>query len=708
MQLITVIVIIMAAVLLSSLVSPYIPRVSLPLVQIALGLVCYYLPFIPTISVDDSIYMIVFIAPLLFFDAKESSLLTIRKTLAVSLSLAVGLVLLSVVATGFTLHLLWPAIGIPAAMALGAALGPTDAVAVSEIRKEADLNDNQVSILSTESLFNDAASIVSFQFALATATTGKFSPTSFTGSVLYSFLGGAVLGLLLGLFFSGLMLFLRRKSLETTTSRITMELLFPLLSYTLAEHIHVSGVIAVVAAGLILTKDRKDLGSDVARTNLVSSSVWTFVTFSLNGSVFVLLGMELPEALKHSISSPLINTWLLLVTVLVLTLILLFFRFLWIMGAMTFSPVDKQEGGNQEGQRNTRGRKRGIRAWKKSEIKSALTMTVGGVKGTISLILAFSLPSSLGTVNNFPVHYALLFIAGSFIIISLVLANIALPLLAPKNDAKQEEKLTQATLRVLKRTMSKLSSLQPVDAGTESAQALSAVLHSYSLRIARENKNQNSSSDMWEDQVKDLHIQMLEKRRQWLLDYQASHPDCEYAVSHLMAPIESGLSASTRKLTDKLGMRLNYLRLRIHILILLRSPHARSGIPSTASPDSVEDPSTGKSIVELQEELTDYTITSLLDMMHHLDSHSYPPDVLALVLSDYQALRSTLTFAGKSRSSRNRQEWERALSHMQAQAYQIELETITEMQDRDEITLSQARRMRSNVYIMQSDDALDD
>ena len=137
MQLLTLIVLIMSAVLLSALISPYIPKVSLPLVQIALGVIWYFLPFTPNLNLDDELYMILFIAPLLFFEAKGVSPRSLRRTISTSLSLAIGLVLFSVVATGFSLHALWGAISLPAAMALGAALGPTDAVAVSELRKEA-------------------------------------------------------------------------------------------------------------------------------------------------------------------------------------------------------------------------------------------------------------------------------------------------------------------------------------------------------------------------------------------------------------------------------------------------------------------------------------------------------------------------------------------------------------------------------------------
>ena len=689
MQLLTLIVLIMSAVLLSALISPYIPKVSLPLVQIALGVIWYFLPFTPNLNLDDELYMILFIAPLLFFEAKGFSPSSLRRTISTSLSLAIGLVLFSVVATGFSLHALWGAISLPAAMALGAALGPTDAVAVSELRKEANLSDSQVSVLRSESLFNDAASIVSFQFAIAAATTGQFSALQFTWNIAYSFLGGAALGAVLGFLMNSLMLTLRRLSLETTT-RITIELLFPLFAYVLAENIHVSGVITVVAAGLLLRYNRIGVGSDIARTNLVSDSVWKFVTFALNGSVFVLLGIELPLAMRTSLSSPLVSTPMLLLAIVAITVILLLARFLWFIGLQMLS-------------RDTQtGTRMGISALTPKSARSALIMTFGGAKGTISLILAFSLPVTLGTVNTFHVRDILLFIAGGYIILSLILANIILPILAPKDTMKEEKGMAQANAAMLDRTITKISELET----PENHSALAAVLQSYSMRAARLKDPQSSEQQRYK--IFELNLAILEWRQQWLEKYLILHPDCETSVNHLLAPIESGLALSDGTVLKRLRMRAELTKLRIRLSVkkaylLIRD---RLGMPHT--------PPAGRSVSEIQSDLTNATIEHLSTLMNGTDTAgsgssgttSYPPSVVAVILSRYQLLKANSE--GRQYTADKREQWRRDISHLRMQAYQIELDTIHEMQENDEITLSQARRMRSNVYVMQSDDAFEE
>ncbi|MFZ2478953.1 MAG: cation:proton antiporter, partial [Bifidobacterium adolescentis] len=130
---------IIAAVVLSSFLSRFIPKVSTPLVQIALGALASQLPFFPDVTLSPELFMVLFIAPLLYLEAHEIDKSELLKSVKLSLSLAIGLAIATMAAVGFALHAVWPAIPLAAALALGAALGPTDAVAVSSLGKEAAL-----------------------------------------------------------------------------------------------------------------------------------------------------------------------------------------------------------------------------------------------------------------------------------------------------------------------------------------------------------------------------------------------------------------------------------------------------------------------------------------------------------------------------------------------------------------------------------------
>ena len=172
------------AVLLSSIVDQVVPKVSSPLIQIGLGVVIALLAIAPVeIAIEPDLFLVLFIAPLLFSDSLEANKKNLWDNKASIISLAIGLVLLITLCVGFAVHWLVPSIPLAAAFALGAALGPTDAVAVQSLSKEAQLARREGAVLQGECLLNDASGVVSFQFAIAAALTGAFSLATATVSL---------------------------------------------------------------------------------------------------------------------------------------------------------------------------------------------------------------------------------------------------------------------------------------------------------------------------------------------------------------------------------------------------------------------------------------------------------------------------------------------------------------------------------------------
>ena len=220
-----------------------------------------YLPFFPDAKLDPELFMVLFIAPLLYLEAHEIDKSALLKTLDLSLSLAIGLAIVTMAAVGFTLHAVWPSITLASALALGAALGPTDAVAVSSLGKEASLTQRQRSVLKGESLFNDASGIVGFQFALAAAFTGEFAVGQ-AAAIRDLLLWSAPICLVIAAAANWLFETVRSLGWETTTTRILMELFLPFLLYLGAEEFNVSGILSVVAAGLFIRFDRTGRGAE--------------------------------------------------------------------------------------------------------------------------------------------------------------------------------------------------------------------------------------------------------------------------------------------------------------------------------------------------------------------------------------------------------------------------------------------------------------
>ncbi|TCD54749.1 sodium:proton antiporter [Alloscardovia theropitheci] len=675
------------AVVISSLLSPYIPRVSMPLVQILLGVIWFFVPGLPVINIDSELFLLLFIAPLLYREAVQTSRSSLRNNLGVSLSLAVGLVLLSVLISGYTLQLFLAVIPLAAGFALGAALGPTDAVAVAQLGSEAQLTPRQHAVLSTESLFNDAASIVSFQFAIAALLTGQFSPVAFTGNVIYSFLGGALLGTIFGVLFNRLIFWMRRVRLETTTNRILIELMIPFFVYWVGEEIHVSGVIAVVVAGLIAAYHRVGVGEDLAEINRVSSAVWEVFTFVLNGSVFVLLGIELPLAMRQTLLSERINTWALVVTAIILCIVLLALRFIWIAAMLRLTK--SQDSGKR-------------RKMTKERWHSAAVMTFGGAKGTISLILAFSLPSQLDTMTGFPVRTASLFIAALYIIISLLLANIVVPILAPPEEDEDGHKFALANLEMLNRTLMAISRMHK--ANPEQHVAIEAVMRSYYSRIARQR-----GTVMTKDELNHLHAARMEMRQWqslWLENYAKNHPEYRDVCERLLAPIEFALSYEGSGWKQRIHTRAYFLRLKL--VGWLRS--ARATVRFTWK-RTLSVTTRSENMEYRRSLITRIQLQMFQDAIHHeftlINYDQVSPIVGSTLVSELRSLIQSLqTPSIANPNMPNPDAMLHEFNSVLSQAYAIELETIRTMLDNQEITRDQARSMRHNVFIMQSDSGL--
>ena len=195
MEALTLGLLLLVAVLASSLIDQIIPRVSLPLIQIVIGLLIAVVAGGEVeVTLDPELFLVMFIAPLLYDEAKHADKQALWRERKPVLSLAIGLVVATTLVIGFLLNAFVPSIPLAAAFALGAALGPTDAVAVSSLSKQVDIPKRQASMLKGELLLNDASGIVSFQFAIAAVVTGSFSLVDAGVDFLVEFVGGLLLG----------------------------------------------------------------------------------------------------------------------------------------------------------------------------------------------------------------------------------------------------------------------------------------------------------------------------------------------------------------------------------------------------------------------------------------------------------------------------------------------------------------------------------
>ncbi len=421
MEALTLSLLLLAAVLVSSLIDQIIPRVSLPLIQIALGLVIAVVAGGEVrVTLDPELFLVLFIAPLLYDEAKRADKVALWRERKPVLSLAIGLVVATALVIGFAVNAIVPSIPLAAAFALGAALGPTDAVAVSSLSKQVDIPSRQASLLKGELLLNDASGIVSFQFALGAVVTGTFSLMGAGTDFLIEFIVGLLFGAVLGLLGNWVVKTARSIGVAHPNFHVLSAVPPPSPLYLAPAARHVSGVIAVVVAGLInVTSPRGVIGPSVSRMNIVSGSVWHVLTYALNGIVFVLLGTQLPQAMRETWDDTTITNTTLIALVFGVTFLLLATRFLWVL-VMDWAHVRRAE------KRRFSGR----------DVRSALITTFAGAKGAITLSIMFTIPvhlvyPDLAYKVLFPQRDLLIFLACGVIVCTLLLATFVVPLLAP-------------------------------------------------------------------------------------------------------------------------------------------------------------------------------------------------------------------------------------------------------------------------------------
>lgn len=434
-------------IVISHTLSRFMPGIPAPLIQIAIGAAVGLMPLGLHLEMEPELFFILFIAPLLYNDGINMPRKELWRLRVPILLMAVGLVFATVAVVGYTIHWMIPMIPLPAAFGLAAILSPTDAVSVGALAKRIHMPEPLMRLLEGESLMNDASGLVAFKFAIAAAVTGFFSLPQAALSFVTISIGGLLLGALVALLIVWLGVMLRRSGLEDVKLHMLIQILTPFFLYFAAEEIGVSGILAAVAGGIVHAIERDRADSSMLRLNVVSNHTWSVLLYVLNGLVFLLLGLQIPDVTEAVVHNSSLNNAQVFLYAIVIYLILLALRFGWIC---IFTRNQRLAGNHVE---------HDIPGY-----KMLLLASLGGVRGALTLAGAFSIPFMLHNGNLFPARDLIIFLAAFVILISLVVASILLPLLANKKDkhdtAADELRKQQIRIRVLQGAIEALKNAQ--------------------------------------------------------------------------------------------------------------------------------------------------------------------------------------------------------------------------------------------------------
>lgn len=688
------------AVLVSSVLDQFLRGVSLPLVQMAVGVAIYFFADLPIdVTINSELFLVMFIAPLLFDESRNISNRILWDNRNTVLSLAIALVVVSVLVVGFVLHWLVPSISLAAAFALGAALAPTDAVAVASLGKTVKLGSRQKASLLGEALLNDASGIVSFQFAIAAAVTGSFSLADASWTFVVEFVGGIILGLFLGAIAFFIMQRMRRAGVESATVHVCFELFLPFFVYLVATRFHVSGILAVVAAGLLIsyipqrmTVRSRSFSTFSTRLNIASESVWHLFSFVLNGVIFVNLGIVLSSTLAPALQENSADLFWIFSLVLILTAVIVGVRFLWILCADLLS--DNPETGKRM--------KLGGPA-----IRNALVTTLCGPKGAVSLSIASTIPFTVASGAVFPQRDLLLFLVCGVIVVTLLLANFVVPLIAPKSETDDDDELDpEYEIEMIQNVISGLKRRQTV----ENKQATGRVMRMYHRRLTAARRRSVSGR-----QLRFLRQEVLLHQRDFIKE----------AIAH--DEVDKRLGTTYLKRVDRM---LKLLTRKKTLLTSNRQTQPLAGSTSTMRKIQDQVTSTNETRKKLEFKIdVERVAVDYLELASHEPDDARVQAALAL-LGEHKALLSALRAqlraldnaqgiiasvpetAGQHsivRTDTGSLHLEPTtdpddlpgLADVQAEGLRLELDEIQEMYESGKISQSLAREMREEIYLLQ-------
>ncbi|HEY5228276.1 MAG TPA: Na+/H+ antiporter [Opitutaceae bacterium] len=426
------------------------------------------LPWFPRFALDPGFFFLCFLPPLLFSDGW---LMPIRELLIAKrpiLLLAIGLVTFTTLAVGLVAHWLVPGLPLAMAFALGAIVSPTDAVAVNAATEHLRIPARMSTILNGESLMNDATGLVAFKFALAALAVGTFSAGSMVAQFSILAVGGFAVGLASGYAMGILRDVLRKLHASDTLIETTLSLMTPYAAYLLAERLKVSGVLAVVAAGLYSGwRDPVRMDAEARQT---AYSVWALVIFWLNGIAFVLLGLQFPAvfgAVRHEFSL----AFLVGLTAAVSGTAIVA-RMVWVYPA-AYIPFLFPVVRNNE---------------KPASLRQVFVVGWAGMRGTVTLAAALSIPFLLPDGSAFPGRNLVIFLAFGVIVTTLAVQGTTLEAIIRRlgihedESRPKEERLARMT--AVEAGLSALRALEPSASSPDQMAALGLVVGEYEQRLA--------------------------------------------------------------------------------------------------------------------------------------------------------------------------------------------------------------------------------
>lgn len=382
-----------------------------PIALVLSGVFISLIPGLPVIELAPDVVFILFLPPLLYAAAWNTSWHDFKANLRPIGLAAIGLVIFTTLLVAVAVHWLIPNLSWPVAFLIGAIVSPPDAVAAASVTKGLGLSPRIITILEGESLVNDASGLVAYKYALIAISAGNFV----LWQASLNFLLIAAAGIAIGYAIGYLMYLVHKKFVCDPVVEVTLTFLTPFAAYLLAEHFHFSGVLAVVTTGLYLSFRSGEMFTHQSR--IMAYSVWEVVVYILNGLIFVLIGLQLRSVMKGISDYPLP---LLATYGIVTSLVVILVRFIWVVPAVMLPRILSKR----------------IREKETLDPRNMVVFGWAGMRGVVSMAAALALPVTLSDGTAFPHRNLVIYLTFCVILSTLILLGFTLPWVVRKIGIK--------------------------------------------------------------------------------------------------------------------------------------------------------------------------------------------------------------------------------------------------------------------------------
>lgn len=670
MDILMTVIVLLVCLLISNIISHYIPSIPTALIQIAFGILIALVFKDLSFEMETEWFLLLFVAPLLYNDGRHFPREELWKMKSSIFGNAIILVLLTTIVGGYFIHWMIPIIPLAAAFALAAILSPTDPVAVNGIAKRIHIPEKVLTLVRGESLINDASGLVAFNYAVAAVVTGYFSVGEATLDFTYKFLAGAILGLVLGLIVIWIRFILRKQGINDVTFHSLLQILTPFVIFIISEELlHASGVIAVVVAGIIHSIISEKTETMIAQEQVLTENIWSIVLFVLNGIVFLLLGLNIPSSMIETVENPNIGNWLAVWFVIAIGVVILGIRFIW---TYFFSYYEH--------------RLEKKRVVNKPTIKMTLLTSLTGVRGAVTMVGVLSIPYFVMDGGLFPGRSFILFLAAGVILFTLIVATVFLPVLSKEERVEGETvdfiDMKEARRRLLLGAIKKIR----MEMNEENESVAYELIDEYKMmfnRIESEQATKGKDTLQYQQKIRGIRLLALKEERRFI-QQAMDNDDMDEGVFEVF---EKSLDHREEILSNNVGSGIKYILGR-----LFRGwfRHFRGPLQ--------KDNETRLSKLRVGKEIQLKTLKVALEFLKDYKEEFDRPEIVQAVILDYKRMigrlkRPTARFNEKSAEQKE---------ELRIKVMDIERSEIHRMYEVGDISREQARELRRFVNYIES------